>query len=100
MKLHYSTESSTNSRYRKIKAAANALKVEITDVPHDANADLSAVSVFNTLPILETPEGSFFSSNTIIRYLANVAGGKLYGGDNLHQKALVDQWLDITTCDF
>lgn len=27
-------------------------------------------------------------------------GNQLYGGENLHHRALVDQWLDITTCDF
>lgn len=25
--------------------------------------------------------------------------GKLYG-DNLHNQALVDQWLDVSACDF
>lgn len=100
MKLHYSTEGATNSRYRKIKSVINALKLEVQEVAHDASVDLSAVSVFNTLPLLETPQGTFFSSNTIIRFLAATAGNQLYGGDNLHLRALVDQWLDLTTCDF
>ena len=100
MKLHYSTEGATNSRYRKIKSVINALKLEVQEVAHDASVDLSTVSVFNTLPILETPQGTFFSSNTIIRFLAATAGNSLYGGDNLHYRAQVDQWLDITTCDF
>ena len=100
MKLHYSTEGATNSRYRKIKSVINALKLEVQEVAHDASVDLSTVSVFNTLPILETPQGTFFSSNTIIRVLAATAGNTLYGGDNLHHRAQVDQWLDITTCDF
>jgi elongation factor 1-beta len=100
MKLHYSTEGATNSRFRKIKTVANALKVQVEEVAHDASADLSSISVFNTLPLLETPHGTFFSSNTIIRFLAAQAGNNLYGGDNLHHRALIDQWLDITTCDF
>jgi glutathione S-transferase/translation elongation factor EF-1beta len=100
MKLHYSTEGATNSRYRKIKSVINALKIEVAEVAHDTTADLSKISLFNTLPLLETPEGTFFSSNTIIRYLAASNGNKLYGGDNLYHRALVDQWLDITTCDF
>lgn len=29
MKLHYSTEGATNSRYRKIKSVINALKLEV-----------------------------------------------------------------------
>jgi len=56
--------------------------------------------VFKTLPILETPEGNIFSSNSIVRYLASVSGNKLYGGDNLHHRALVDQWLDVSACEF
>lgn len=99
MKLHYSTEGATNSRYRKIKSVANALKLNLEEVAHDASADLSSVSVFNTLPLLETPQGSLFSSNTIIRFLASSNGNQLYG-ENLHNRALIDQWLDITTCDF
>ncbi len=51
------------------------------------------------MPLLETPDGTFFSTNTIVRYLANTKGGELYGGDNLHNKALVDQWLDVVACD-
>ncbi|CAM6000927.1 unnamed protein product [Sphagnum balticum] len=98
MKLHYSSESATNSRYRKIKSVANALKIELQEVAHDANVDLTTLSVFNTLPLLETPHGTFFSSNTIVRFLAGSAQNALYGAD-LHQRALVDQWLDITTCD-
>jgi glutathione S-transferase len=99
MKLHFSTEGATNSRYRKIKSVINALKLEVAEVSHDSNSDLTNISVFNTLPLLETPQGTFFSSNTIIRYLASTAGNQLYGA-SLYQRALVDQWLDITTCDF
>jgi glutathione S-transferase/translation elongation factor EF-1beta len=98
MKLHFSNDGITNSRYRKIKAVINALKVEVEEVKHDAHTDLSGLSPFNTLPLLETKEGTFFSSNTIIRYLA-ASSDKLYG-NNLYQRGLVDQWLDITTCDF
>lgn len=99
MKLHYSKEGATNSRYRKIRSVASALKINLQEVAHDAHADLSGISPFNTLPLLETNEGTFFSSNTIIRYLAASSGNKLYGAD-LYQRGLVDQWLDITTCDF
>ena len=99
MKLHYSTEGATNSRYRKIKSVIHALRLQVNEVAHDTNADLSAISAFNTLPLLETQEGTFFSSNTIIRFLAASAGNKLYG-TNLHERALVDQWLDISTCEF
>lgn len=99
MKLHYSTESAANNRYRKIKAVAAAVGINLEEVAHETNSDLTKISPFNTLPLLETKEGTFFSSNTIVRFLANTQS-KLYGGDNLHNKALVDQWLDISACDF
>lgn len=35
-----------------------------------------------------------------MRYLASASGAHLYGGESLYLKGLVDQWLDITTCDF
>ena len=70
MKLHYSTEGATNSRYRKIKSVIHSLGLNVEEVAHDTNSDLSSISVFNTLPLLETKEGTFFSSNTIIRFLA------------------------------
>lgn len=50
--------------------------------------------------MLETPEGTFFSSNTIARYLALAHKKDLYGNGNNHSTALIDQWLDLTTCDF
>lgn len=98
MKLHYSSEASAASRLRKIRAVATALGLALEEVAHDATADVSTISHFNTLPLLQTQEGTFFSSNTIVRYLGN-SQGKLYGGDNLHNKTLIDQWLDITVCD-
>ena len=89
-----------NSRYRKIRAVIKAANLTVEDVPHETNTNLSKLSVFKTLPILETPEGNIFSSNSIVRYLATVGGNKLYGGENLHHRALVDQWLDVSACEF
>ena len=54
MKLHFSNNGITNSRYRKIKSVINALKINVADVEHDSHSDLSNISVFNTLPLLET----------------------------------------------
>lgn len=34
MKLHYSTEGAANNRYRKIKAVATAVGINVEDVPH------------------------------------------------------------------
>eukprot|EP00919_Chromeraceae_sp_WS-2016_P063798 GHVR01150980.1.p1 GENE.GHVR01150980.1~~GHVR01150980.1.p1 ORF type:complete len:168 (-),score=18.71 GHVR01150980.1:898-1401(-) len=100
MKLHYSTEGAANNRFRKIKAVANAVGIKIEEIPHETNSDLSLLSPIDTLPLLETTEGTFFSSNTIVRFLAASAKYQLYGGENLHHRALVDQWLDISACEF
>ncbi len=98
MKLHYSSEQTANNRYRKVKAVASALGVNLEEVAHDSSADVTTISPFNTLPLLQTAEGTFFSSNTIVRYLANTQG-KLYGGQNHHNSSLVDQWLDVTVIE-
>ena len=98
MKLHYSNEQNANNRYRKVKAVANALGLTLEEVAHDSSADITTISPFNTLPLLQAAEGTFFSSNTIVRYLANTQG-KLYGGQNVHNNSLVDQWLDVTVCE-
>ena len=49
MKLHYSTEGATNSRYRKIRSVANALKITLEEVAHDATADDDNVDFFQFL---------------------------------------------------
>jgi glutathione S-transferase len=60
---------------------------------------LKELSSIPTLPLLSTDEGNFTNSNTIIRYLATKNEYKLYG-ENLHERALIDQWLDLNVCDF
>lgn len=100
LKLHYCTDLPIQYRYRKIKSVITALGLPVIDVPRETFADLRNLSPIPTLPLLETSEGNFTSSNTIIRYLGAKAGYKLYGGDNLYERALIDQWLDLTQCDF
>lgn len=100
MKLHYNSEATSIATTRKLKSVIAATEAKVEEVAYKTGDDVSKVSVFKTLPLLETPEGTFFSSNTILRYLATAFKKDLYGGDNLHHKALIDQWLDITSCDF
>lgn len=99
-KLHFCTDLPIQYRYRKIKAVISALGVKVVDVPRETFADLRGLSPMHTLPLLETSEGNFSSSNTIIRYLAAKCDYKLYGKDSLYERALIDQWLDLTQCDF
>lgn len=99
MKLHYNSEATSLATTRKLKSVIAATEAKVEEVTYKLGDDVSKLSPFNALPLLETPEGTFFSSNTIARYLATAHKKDLYGGDNLHNKALIDQWLDITTCE-
>lgn len=98
MKIHYNPEGVATAR--KLKSALLATEAKAEEVTYKTGDDVSKVSVFSTLPLLETPEGTFFSSNTILRYLASAFKKDLYGGENNFHKSLVDQWLDITSCEF
>ena len=100
MKLHYNADAFSVAKVRKLKSVIAAVGAKVEDVLYKAGDDVAKVSFFNTLPLLETSEGTFFSSNTIMRYLASTHKQQLYGGDNNHQKSLIDQWLDITAVDF
>ena len=46
MKLHFSNDAITNSRYRKIKFVINALKVEVQEVKHDSHTFYSCFSIY------------------------------------------------------
>jgi elongation factor 1-gamma len=46
------------------------------------------------VPVLETPEGSIFESNSIARYVARLPGSKLYG-KNAVEASQIDAWLDV-----
>lgn len=100
MRLHFNSDATSVATSRKLQSVIHATEAKVEEVAYKTGDDVSKVSSFNTLPLLETPEGTFFSSNTIIRYLASAFKKDLYGGDNNYTKSLVDQWLDITTCDF
>ena len=98
-KLHFSNDPTIRYRYNKIKSVIDALGCKVLEEPKDLFTDLKHLCPIPKLPVLENPEGSFSSSNTIIRYLASVNENKLYGA-NEYERALIDQWLDLTTCDF
>ena len=70
MQLHYNADAFAVARVRKLKSVIAATGAKVEDALYKAGDDVSKVSFFNTLPLLVTPEGTFFSSNTICRYLA------------------------------
>mmetsp|Transcript_5418 Transcript_5418/g.5380 ORF Transcript_5418/g.5380 Transcript_5418/m.5380 type:complete len:413 (+) Transcript_5418:33-1271(+) len=83
----------------KIAVVAAFAGVELEIPPFDPallkSKDFAAKSVFKTLPVLETPEGSIARSSSAIRYLAAVGGSALYPANPIH-KAEVDQWLEYS----
>ena len=99
MKLHYNSEATSVATARKLKSVILATEAKVEEVAYKSGDDVTKVSCFNTLPVLETPEGTFFSSNTIIRFLSSSFKKDLYGGDNIFNRSLIDQWLDVSTCE-
>ena len=97
MKLHYNSEQFSLATVRKLKATVAAVGAKVQEFDYQSKDDISKIAVFNTLPLLESPDGVIFSSNAIVRYLAAAHKNELYGGDNAFSKALIDQWLDLTT---
>jgi len=100
MRLHLNTDATSLATTRKLRSIIESTGSKVEEVVYKTGDNVSQLSSFNALPLLETPEGTFFSSNTIARYLATVNKSELYGNGNTHNQALVDQWLDITTCEF
>lgn len=71
MKLHYNADAFSVARVRKLKSVIAATGAKVEEAVYKAGEDVSKVSFFNALPLLVTPEGTFFSSNSICRYLAS-----------------------------
>lgn len=48
------------------------------------------------VPVLETPYGSIFEANAILRYVAKFRGDNNLLGGSFFEQAQVDQWIDFT----
>jgi len=48
------------------------------------------------VPVLETPHGSIFEANAILRYVARYRGDNNLVGGSFFEQAQVDQWIDFT----
>ncbi|MEO1193766.1 MAG: glutathione S-transferase family protein [Pseudomonadota bacterium] len=59
----------------------------------NTGGDYLALNPNGKVPTLVDGETVIWESNTILRYLANTHGGKLYPADPL-QRAKIDQWMD------
>eukprot|EP00026_Physarum_polycephalum_P017918 Phypoly_transcript_19306.p1 GENE.Phypoly_transcript_19306~~Phypoly_transcript_19306.p1 ORF type:complete len:222 (+),score=39.05 Phypoly_transcript_19306:49-714(+) len=48
------------------------------------------------IPLMETPEGPLFESNTLARYVARAGSNKILYGNSNYETSRIDQWLDLT----
>jgi len=94
---------SASSRTKKIIIAAAYAQVDLTveeffprGAPEDVLKEFKKKNPNVKIPVLETPEGSIYESNAILRYIARQSKGvKLYGASKF-EEAQVDQYLDWT----
>lgn len=86
-----------NFRAFKILIAAEYNSVPISIPDFDATKATS-ISPTGKAPVLETPSGPIFESNSIARYIAKLRGDTgLMGNGSFIQLATVDQWCDFAS---
>jgi elongation factor 1-gamma len=88
-----------NTRVAKALIAAKYQGVQIATPAFQFGVDnktpeFLAKFPLGKVPVLETPEGSIFESNSIARYVARLPGSKIYG-KNILEASQIDQWLDV-----
>jgi glutathione S-transferase len=86
MKIHFSNTEYGRNRLAKVKAVAILTKTDLVEVPFDEKSAVAKSVHYQTLPILETSQGSLFSTNAILRFLAN-SSNSLYGA-NAHEQVV------------
>lgn len=92
-----------NPRGNKLLFAAEVagVPVEHVDVPFESlkNEEHLARHPLGKIPVLVTESGPIFESNAILRYIARANRASGLYGENNHQEALVDQWIDFVTTE-
>jgi hypothetical protein len=86
MKIHFSNTEYGRNRLAKVKAVAALTKTELAEVPFDEKSAVAKSVHYNSVPLLETPQGCLTSTNAIIRFLAN-SSSSLYGA-NAHEQVI------------
>jgi len=96
----YGAEYSNN--VNKVRFVANALGVEY-ELNHidllggeQRSEQFLELNPIGKVPVMQDGSFTLFESMAITKYLANKQGSSLYPQD-LHQRAIVDQWIDF--CD-
>lgn len=71
-----------------------------TNLQDAKGAEFTAKHALGKIPLLETPEGSIFETNSILRYFARASTKRQnLLGKNLYEEGLVNQWLDFAVME-
>jgi len=91
---------SSNPQLWKVLATAKYANqtVEVVNGVDPNSKDTLAKSGLGKLPYLETTEGTLFGANAIVRYLARLGKGHLYGS-NEFEAGLIEQFVCMTSVE-
>jgi len=82
----------------KVLITAKYNNVNVEQLVGGAANAVKAKSPLGKVPILETKEGSIFGENAIVRYIAKLSKGHLYG-NNEWEAAQIESYLDLASND-
>lgn len=94
-----------NPRANKVLVAAEYAGVEVKLAENfqirvdNKTPEFLAKNPNGRIPVLDTPEGSIWESNAIVRYIARVGGNKSFYGNTPYETALIDQWIEWSRGD-
>jgi elongation factor 1-gamma len=93
------TDSANPLLWRVLVAAKYANVALEQQIGVDPNSkDVLAKSPFGKVPFLETDKGCIFEANAIVRYLARLGKGSLYGSND-NEAGQVDQFIDFAASE-
>ena len=96
MRLHAPTK---NFRVERVMIAARLAGVKLSFEPASVAACETLHGGAARSLVLETPHGTLTQSNSVLRYIANLApASELYGATG-YEEALVDQWIEFAALE-
>ncbi|KAJ4797602.1 Elongation factor 1-gamma [Rhynchospora pubera] len=99
----YTNAGNTNASKALITAEYSGVKIELAK---DFQLEVSnytpeflKMSPIGMVPVLETPDGAIFDSNTIARYVAKLKADNPLYGSSLIEYAHIEQWMDFSATE-
>ncbi|KAJ4749407.1 Elongation factor 1-gamma [Rhynchospora pubera] len=99
----YTNVGNTNASKALITAEYSGVKIELAK---DFQLEVSnytpeflKMSPIGMVPVLETPDGAIFDSNTIARYVAKLKADNPLYGSSLIEYAHIEQWMDFSSTE-